>query len=123
YPAAVTGLDGRIYAIGGITDSSSTQLNSAEVYDPATNRWTPIAPMPTARFDHAAVTGPDGRIYVLGGEGGGAIQKAAEVYDPRTDIWSSLPPLLYGHSNLTAAMGPGGLVYAVGGNVFDDTGQ
>ncbi|MDB5066178.1 MAG: protein kinase [Chloroflexi bacterium] len=61
--AAVTGSDGRIYAIGGFTDHP---LDTVDVYTPSTDTWTPAAPMPTARFA-AAARGTDGRIYVIGG--------------------------------------------------------
>jgi len=46
-------LNGKVYALGGYDGSSN--LNTVEVYDPATNTWTPIAAMGTARYGPAAV--------------------------------------------------------------------
>jgi serine/threonine-protein kinase len=63
--AAVTGPDGRIYAIGG--ENASGRLGTVEVYDPSTNKWTTVAPMPTARNHLAATMGPDNLIYAIGG--------------------------------------------------------
>jgi N-acetylneuraminic acid mutarotase len=66
--AAVRGPDGRIYAIGGLNSfNNSGVLATVEVYDPKTNSWSAVAPMPTARWGLAAVLGLDGRIYALGG--------------------------------------------------------
>src|SRR5437016_2044054 len=41
---------GKVYAVGGI-DNAGQILNKLEVYDPAANTWTPLANMPTARYD------------------------------------------------------------------------
>ena len=58
---AVTGRDGRIYALGGLGYSGTTNL--VEVYTPRTNRWTYVADLPTPRSGLAAVTAPDGRTW------------------------------------------------------------
>ena len=43
----VCAVDGRVYAVGG--HDGTLHLNSAEVFDPRTNRWEPLAPMNTFR--------------------------------------------------------------------------
>ncbi len=43
----VCAVNGRVYAIGG--HDGNVHLNSAEVFDPQTNRWEPLAPMNTWR--------------------------------------------------------------------------
>ena len=43
----VCAVNGRVYAIGG--HDGTVHLNSAEVFDPPTNRWEPLAPMNTWR--------------------------------------------------------------------------
>lgn len=60
-------LNGKIYAIGG-AGADNTVLRDVEEYDPGTNRWRTLAPMPTARAMGAAVPLVD-RLYVLGGYG------------------------------------------------------
>ena len=62
---ATTGVDGRIYAIGG--DEYASDAGTAETYDPSTGAWIMVAPLPTPRNRLAAVAGPDGKIYALGG--------------------------------------------------------
>lgn len=58
-------LDGKWIVAGGL-DSNGKCLDSVEEYDPATNTWTPKAPMPTARA-HVALAALNGRVFALGG--------------------------------------------------------
>jgi hypothetical protein len=54
---------------------------SAEVYDPATNMWTPAAPMHVGRSGHTATRLGDGRVLVAGGGDPDDLVKA-EMYTP-----------------------------------------
>jgi N-acetylneuraminic acid mutarotase len=81
-------LGGRIYVFGGNAVGCGfsgctvgTERRSAEVYDPSTNTWTPIAAMFTARKDFDSVV-LNGQIYVIGGLGGGEYLGAVERYTP-----------------------------------------
>jgi len=56
---------------------------SAEIYDPAANRWTAAASMARARAEFPAVLLPNGKVFVAGGAGGGE-----EIYDPVTNTWT-----------------------------------
>jgi N-acetylneuraminic acid mutarotase len=119
--AAVTGADGSIYALGGYFFSSQTgllELNTAEVYTPATDSWFPAAPMPTARGELAAAAGPDGRIYAIGGRGTDITTvevKTVEVYDPAANSWSTAAPMPTARIGLAAVAGQDGRIYAIGG--------
>ncbi|HEY0468369.1 MAG TPA: hypothetical protein VGC79_29430 [Polyangiaceae bacterium] len=67
-----------------------------DAYDPATDRWTPRAPMPVSRSEIGAATVglSDGRVLIVGGSITGKSPSAdALVYDPLKDLWSNLPPL------------------------------
>ncbi len=112
-PAAATGSDGAIYAIGGFGGAQS--LNSAESYNPATNSWTGLPAMASKRSDLAAAAGPDGRIYALGGADGGTLFASAEIYDPAAVDWSAGPTMNSPRSQFAAAIGPDGRLYAIGG--------
>lgn len=59
--------DGRILVTGGFDDGDNW-LNSAELYNPATNTWTftPL-PMSVERAFHTATLLMDGRVLVVGG--------------------------------------------------------
>jgi N-acetylneuraminic acid mutarotase len=114
---AAGGLDGRIYVFGGAGPGPSySALNSVEAYDPTTNTWTAMAPMPTARLQHAAVTGLDGRIYVMGGNNYGCFPyQNVDVYDPPSNTWSTVAPLPIPQDKLSAALGVDGRIYAISG--------
>ncbi len=53
-------LDGKIHAVGGV-GSNGHNTPAHEIYDPASDRWTAAAPVPTAR-DHLAVVTAVGHV-------------------------------------------------------------
>ena len=76
-------------------------LSIFEVYDPSTDKWTSLPPMPTPRTDLSLAV-IDSKVYAVGGCGGdGAVQNAkscdplssVEVYSPSTQAWTSLDSL------------------------------
>jgi N-acetylneuraminic acid mutarotase len=76
-----------------------------EVYDPAANRWTALAYVPTAR-DHLAAA-MDGRLYAVGGRVDGNYSRNLtfnEAYDPATDRWEQRAPMPTARSGIAAAM-------------------
>src|SRR2546421_106776 len=59
-------VDGKVPAIGGRSPDNNVTVATHEVYDPATNSWKDLAPLPKAR-DHAAATTAEGKIFFAGG--------------------------------------------------------
>lgn len=124
---AVAVLDGRIHAIGGNAEGGGDRAphehgapqgdNSVathEVYDPAADAWTRLAPMPTPR-NHLGAGAIGGKIHVVGGRVPGDMELTIhEVYDPATDTWSAGPPLPTGRSGI-AVVTHGGRLYVFGG--------
>lgn len=92
--------DGRMLVTGGL-DALGAVTSSCEIYNPATNAFTPAANMIGVRAGHAAVTLADGRVMVAGGTNNytdltTAITNAVntvEIYNPATNAWSSAPAL------------------------------
>jgi N-acetylneuraminic acid mutarotase len=71
----------------------SCALNDGAAYDPATDKWAPIAPAPVAgRSGHSGVYFQN-RMVVWGGavEGGTPVADGAS-YDPEANAWTMLPP-------------------------------
>jgi N-acetylneuraminic acid mutarotase len=107
--------DGKIYVMGG-DNWSCTPLDNMEVFDPATNAWSILSPMPTPRWGVRS-TALDGKIYAIGGNSddcGEQIMGTVEVYDPATDTWETRTPM----PTPRAAMGvasANGKIYAMGG--------
>ena len=85
-------MGGKLYLAGGLDDSGGFPTTNVEVYDPATNAWTPASPMPTGRSD-ATGTVIDGLLYVLGGSRGEQPAATVDVYDPRTRTWQAKPAM------------------------------
>jgi N-acetylneuraminic acid mutarotase len=112
-PAAV---NGKLYVIGGQTSEISEPdkagfVNTVYEYDPALNKWTQRAPMPTSRSGGVAAV-IDGKIYVAGGRPPQGHDFA--VYDPKADTWAKLP-MLPTQRNHLAAGALDGKFYVVGG--------
>ena len=91
----------RVYVIGGrvgaaFISSASNNVDLVEMYDPATDLWTPRARMPTARSAIGAGV-YNNTILVAGGEGQDqrflAAFKAVEAYDTALNRWQVLPSM------------------------------
>ncbi|HUP70375.1 MAG TPA: kelch repeat-containing protein [Acidimicrobiales bacterium] len=84
---------GRVLVVGG-SDSGGGR-SAAELYDPLTGRWDPVAPMRTPRAGHTASLLHDGGVLVMGsatifsGHNSPAATRATEVYRPDTDRWEA----------------------------------
>src|SRR5581483_2533425 len=112
--SAALGRDGRIYLVGGSSQSVSGDLHEVDAYTPATDSWTTVAPLPTGRVLMAAASDASGRIYAIGGWNRGELN-VVERYDPATDEWSTLPPMPTARYGLAATAGLNGWIYVIGG--------
>lgn len=93
---------GEIAIVAGGCDSKGKILNSAELYNTATETWCNLPRMHKPRKLCSGVV-MDGKFYVIGGVGignpsasGGATPKAltcGEVYDLKTETWSEIPDM------------------------------
>jgi N-acetylneuraminic acid mutarotase len=131
---AITSLNNKIYAFGGFTLPASgppawNPINNAWEYDPATDEWKELAPMPTRR-GAATAAAAGGKIYVTGGanslpgvtESGihparpHNVMGTVEEYDPATNSWRARRSLLLPR-NHHATAGAGDKIYVIGGRV------
>lgn len=95
---AAAEVGGKIYAIGGqdLWNEATGAKSNVDVFDPATNTWSPAAPLPTPRSHISASTfSLDGRIYVIGGATNNLVTlRDVSVYNPLTNAWTAGPRLL-----------------------------
>jgi hypothetical protein len=105
--------DGRVLVTGGLADYQigasslaavlNTAQTTAEIYDPATDTWTPASnPMASRRAGHGQVLWPDGRVLVISGINGGTSVSGLDTatftptcswYSPVTNSFSPAPSL------------------------------
>ncbi|NWT59805.1 KLH20 protein, partial [Erythrocercus mccallii] len=102
-----------IYAVGGRDDT--TELSSAERYDPKTNQWSSdVAPTSTCRTSvGVAVLG--GYLYAVGGQDGVSCLNIVERYDPKENKWTRVASMSTRRLGVAVAV-LGGFLYAVGGS-------
>jgi len=137
--AACTLEDGRVLVTGGVGSDDQfgklqvtigadgqetvTQLAgaggvgaSAELYDPVTNTWTLLPPLPTPRRRHVCVALADGGVLLVGGLlGAGSMPiVAADRWSP-TSGWRSAGQTRAPLRDLAAERLPDGRVVVVGG--------
>ena len=85
---SVTDPQGRFYVVGGSADifagiGAGVVESSVERYDPATNSWDTVTPMPVPRCNHAVAIDAQGRVFVIGGHtGASALSTRVDVYNP-----------------------------------------
>jgi N-acetylneuraminic acid mutarotase len=122
--AAVVLANGKVLVAGGATSSSFLDnLNTAEVYDPATNAWTPVmGTMSSARgnFPVAALL-PGGKVLIAGGvDASNHAVLTADLYDPATNTFTPAASMALKRQQAEFAPLPGGRVLVAGG--VDDSG-
>ncbi len=103
--------NGKVLVTGGIQAMpvTPTQLEpihqtvrTTELYDPATNVWTPGPNLLTPRAGHAAVTRPDGKVLLAGGISWDtniilgwvpAVRRSCDLYDPAANTVAAAPQM------------------------------
>ncbi|MGI8684953.1 MAG: Kelch repeat-containing protein [Acidimicrobiales bacterium] len=86
---------GDAMVVWGGNDQNAQTLEDGAVYDPATDRWTSMAPAPTGLFAPTAVWTGTRALFWGAREGQGETADAAGVgalYDPVADTWKLISP-------------------------------
>ena len=112
-------IDGALYVAAGRRRGQTgiTNLGALERYDPETDTWTTLRPLPqpSGGLNGAAL---NGTLYVFGGEyfsEGGGVYEHTWAYDPETDDWTEGPPMPTPRHGLAGAA-LDGRIFAIGGN-------
>jgi N-acetylneuraminic acid mutarotase len=119
--SATDSSSGLSYAIGG-QDNNGTPLATVEAYNPTTNSWTFVAPLPQTLYSASALSDGAGHLYTFGGVGAsGTILNNVYRYTIATNTWDQVAPLQVGVRDSAAVLASNGLIYALGGKTAAGT--
>jgi hypothetical protein len=118
--------DGRVLITGGVLTMSqlvTPLVANADVYDPATGKFTATGSLTTPRWGQSATLLDDGKVLLVGGSDNYNALAGAELYDPATGIFT-VPSVTLTAARLrhTATLLDSGQVLIAGGtNRLGDT--
>jgi len=87
----ISGLDGRIYVMGGYSGGSG--VTSASAYDPRTNSWSTLASLPVSVRGAGIAVDKSGLIYVI--SGCCAATTNNQIYNTTSNTWTTGTPISY----------------------------
>jgi N-acetylneuraminic acid mutarotase/glucose/arabinose dehydrogenase len=119
--AATSVINGKMYVAGGIHNGNQSGNNDKTfVYDPTSNSWAELAPMPSGR-NHAAAGTVNGKMYIFGGRQGPNQSSPnfseSFIYDPVTDTWTTGTSMITPRSGTGKAAVLNDELYVIGGEV------
>src|SRR5204862_366025 len=96
-------VNGKLILVGG-WGLGRKLVDSSAIYDPATNRWHNVAPIPTPR-DHLTAAAVGGIVYAIGGRPFNPDHNydLVEAYDPATNRWTKKAPMPSRRGGLASA--------------------
>ena len=135
--SAVAEYHGKIYLFGGFTlyqnpnggPNGWEPVSNSWEYDPATDNWKALAPLPTRRGSPVAMVAGE-EIYVIGGasmnegsnepavfaQGPSRSLTTNEAYNPEKNTWSKKNPMPTPRNHMYAGV-VNGKIYVIGGRI------
>jgi hypothetical protein len=120
--------NGQVLIAGGISHADGNVSTTAEIYNPNTNRFIPVAAaLPNEMAAHTATRiagcncAADGKVFLAGGFSGGPTPDTEEagkptaLYDPAARTFTPGPPLTDARAFHTAMLLPAGRILLAGG--------
>jgi hypothetical protein len=106
-------ISGRVYCAGG---AGAVTFKQANVYDPATNTWSPLPDMPIDLWG-GAYAAAGGMLVLMGGAtaNGAVITNRTLGFDPATNTWKDLPNAGFARYRAGGACGAFKIAGASGG--------
>jgi N-acetylneuraminic acid mutarotase len=108
--------DGQVLIAGG--SSTLTNTPTAELYNSATETWTPTGNLNDGRVGHTATLLANGQVLVAGGNGNNdssVTLATIELYNPLSGTWIFTGPMIQAREGHTATLLPNGQVLLAGG--------
>jgi hypothetical protein len=108
--------NGEVLVTGGFgAAGEGDPIASAELYNPATGKWTATGSMSSARAYFTATLLSTGEVLAAGGQNSLDCQATAELYNPSTGKWTLTGSMTQPRCSQTATLLPTGEVLAAGG--------
>lgn len=105
--------DGRVLITGGFVAEGNT-LKAAELFDPASSKFSAAENMSERRLSHTATLLPNGKVLIAGGFNGDYLN-SAEIFDPATNKFTPVGKLIEPRSDHVAVLLKNGKVLLAGG--------
>jgi len=110
--------DGKVLIAGGMRRNQDF-YKSAELYDPATEKFQPTGEMSIGRVGLVAVLLRSGKVLIAGGWVGHVTTDSAELYDPATGKFTLLPHMTTRRARPSITLLNDGNVLLAGGGDHD----
>jgi hypothetical protein len=110
--------DGRVLIAGGMRRNQDF-YRSAEIFDPARNKFESTGSMTEVRVSHIAVLLKSGKVLIAGGWIGMETTASAELYDPATRKFTRITSMTSRRARPTATLLDNGDVLIAGGQDRD----
>jgi hypothetical protein len=101
--------NGKVLIAGGFAGSGGeySPYPSAELFDPRSGTFEPIANMSIGRSGHTATLLKNGKVLIVGGwTGRYQLRRSAELYDPATNTFTTTGNLVFERAGNTATLLP-----------------
>jgi galactose oxidase-like protein len=110
--------DGEVLAAGGENSNLVFPfLSSAELYNPATGKWSATGSLKTGRYNHTATLLINGQVLIVGG---GAHRASTELYNPASGTFRVAANLNTGRTDHSTVLLTNGEALTMGG--YDGSG-
>ncbi|HYX53745.1 MAG TPA: kelch repeat-containing protein [Candidatus Limnocylindrales bacterium] len=114
--------NGRVLIAGGMARNGEW-LDTAELYDPEHERFTPTGVMLARRAGATATLLPNGKVLIAGGNDGESSLATAELYDSTTNRFFPAGKMTSSRGHAQAVTLSNGKVLIIGGNAEGDSQQ
>jgi hypothetical protein len=115
--------NGKVLIAGGMS-RNGVWLDSAEIYDPVSGRFTLAGNLHAQRAGATATLLPNGSVLVAGGDdGSGKSLASAEIYNPATSTFSGTGSMTNPRGQAAVVLLKTGKVLIAGGNASGDDDQ